>query len=192
MHPDSTVRFTLTLIAVMALSSGCSTLIGNIKPVEDKSTRYKVIDLSLTNSEWTRLGARQEDPSGRNTPETVEKTQTSDLSFQSKKTASIISLNSACREDQGDEEHSLKDFSRTLLLGISEIKTVDQKNLQIDQVAALETTVDGKLNSQPVKLRTVVLKDQDCLFDLMYVARPEHFLQNEDDFEKFISSLRLH
>jgi hypothetical protein len=42
-----------------------------------------------------------------------------------------------------------------------------------------------------MKLRTVVLRRGSCVYDLMYVARPEHFKDNEPDFAHFIASLKL-
>jgi hypothetical protein len=40
-------------------------------------------------------------------------------------------------------------------------------------------------------LRTFVLRRGDCVYDLMYVARPDRFAENEQDFSRFADSLKL-
>lgn len=165
----------------MSLLSGCSLFIGNVKPVEEKSERYDIMDLEKADADWMRLPS-QSDPA---------RTDISDLAFQSKSTASIISLNSACRPSWRGDEPNLQEFSRQLLLGITDQGQRTQDQVDVASVPALRTTVDGKMSGRTVKLQTVVLKKEECVYDLMYVAQPDRFESQNDIFSRFVASLRL-
>ncbi len=179
---------TALLVATAFFSSGCGILIGNVKPVSEKAEDYQVLDLSKGNSDWIRLDSQQDDADNH---VGEEGTARSDLAYQSQRTASIISLNSACREKFKSESHDLKEFTHQLLLGISDVKSRQQKEIQIKGNPALDTTIQGKMGDQPVKIRAVVVKNDRCLYDLMYVARPDQFAEQEQDFSRFVESLRL-
>jgi hypothetical protein len=196
------VRVFFAIIAATWLASGCSTLVGNIKPVDEKSDDYRVIDLSKENSEWEKLPAesaqQSEKPANPEDPGQGS-TESSDIAYQSKATASIISMNTACRptlkwEDkatQEQREQHLREFTRQLLLGISDIHDRKEEFIQVQSVPALKTTLVGQLSGQTTQLRTVVLRHEDCIYDLMYIARPSYFEKNEPDFARFVASLRL-
>jgi hypothetical protein len=177
---------------------GCGLLIGNVKPVEQKSDTYGIME--LPKAEWKKLdplaaGAGEESRD----PETT-KTEISDAAFQSQKSAAIISINSSCRPalaGQGgdataeESQAELRKLSYLLLLGISDFTDRTERNLTIQSVPALETTVQGKMSGAPIRLRTVVLKRDACVFDLMYMAEPTRFAASEKDFSDFVASLRV-
>jgi hypothetical protein len=179
----------LLALGVLTLSaSGCGVLLGNIKPVDEKSETYRVLNLSESNPDWKKLEPVQisaKSPDG----DPTRATDSTDLAYQSKQTASIISLNSACRP--GDSTGSLRDVSQLLFLGLTDVVEREEKQLELEKLPALQTTVQGRLNQEPVKLRAVVLRKGTCVYDLMYVSRPEHFAAQENDFTRFVSSLRL-
>ena len=114
------------------------------------------------------------------------------MTYQSQKTASIISLNSACRKRIEDTAKSLKSFTDQLILGFTDVHSRKERNLAIDQIPALETTVQGKLDNEDMILRTVVLHHKDCIYDLMHISRPKNFKTQETTFSQFTSSLKLH
>jgi hypothetical protein len=184
----------LSFVVVSCLSlgvgTGCSLLVGNVKPVDEKSDSYGVADLSRESPDrWQRLSATAEGVDAKDPAISVA--EVPDVAFQSKATSSIISLNSACRSGGETEERDLKGFTNLLFLGISDVSFREESELKLQRGPALETTIQGKLNGEPMKLRTVVLRRGDCLYDLMYVARPDQFPANETDFSHFIASLRL-
>jgi hypothetical protein len=168
--------------AALALFASSCALVGNVKPVDEKSETYQVADLSQGMGEWAKLPPQAGGSSD---------TSTSDVAYQSQKTASIISLNSACRPTFETEHRDLKTFTNLLFLGISDVTQRDERDLTVESQPALETTLKGKLNNEEMMLRTVVLRRGDCVYDLMYVARPEHFAENEADFSRFVDSLKL-
>jgi hypothetical protein len=171
-----------SLAAFLAGLSGCGLILGNVKPLTERSETYGIADLALENpSVWMQLSSTTKD----------ESQEVPDVAFQSAKTSSIISLNSACRPKFGREEQDLKSFSDQLFLGISDVTLREEKQSDFQRSHALETTIQGKLNGEPMMLRTVVLRNGNCLYDLMYIARPEVFDVHEKDFSHFVASLRL-
>lgn len=183
-------RPSAVIILSLLFFSSCSTLVGNVKPVDEKSRRYRVEELSGTN--WKKL-----DPKKLVSPDSTVDTQSdafssevSDLSYQSVKTAAIISLNSSCREGR-PQMQDLGLVTRELLLGIGDVTEKNDRTFQIEGVPALETTIAGKIGGQSTKIRTVVLSKDSCVYDIMYVSQPAKFAVHEADFTRFVSSLRL-
>jgi hypothetical protein len=175
--------FTLLLFT----QTGCSLFFGNIRPVEEKSKHYHVIDLSQKSEEWEKL-----ENQSSTTAEIPEQGSVSDTAFQSNQTAAIISLNSACKQYESKQpQQSLKKLSSELFLGITDVTFLEEKELVIQGVPALETTIRGQLSGEDTQLRAVVLQKQNCVYDLMYIARPEKFEKNLRDFSRFVSSLSL-
>lgn len=192
-------RFLLigAVAAALVFGAACSTLIGNVKPVDEKSETYGVADLARENSDWIKLSAAEQGLQNSKDPrESSDSQEIPDIAFQSKQTASIISLNSACRPNtpeniEKSDVEELRNFSQQLLLGISDVTQRDEKVMTVQKSPALETTIQGKLNGEAMMLRTVVLRRARCVYDLMYVARPERFSKQESDFSHFVASLKL-
>ena len=171
-------------ITFIVSSAGCGLLIGNVKPVDEKSDHYSFLDISKVDQEWKRINAITVDP-GR------EDTDASDLAFQSKKTASIISVNSACRIQGQSAQQDLKELTRELLFGIADVTDRQEREIEIDRQKGLETTIQGRLNGEAVKLRAIVIRKSQCAYDLTYVSRPEHFAAQESVFSRFIEAFRM-
>jgi hypothetical protein len=195
----------VSLVWACALS-GCSTigavLSPGIGPVDEKSHSYRVLDLSKDDSDWTKLDPKK--VSGDDASSDESSTEISDLAFQSKSTASIITLNSNCRDggavDGRATERELQDVSRLLLLGFTDITLREEAMLDIQGTSALQTTVKGLLPEDPSRdttkripmmLRAVVLKPKRCTYELVYISIPDHFHKKEEDFNRFVSSLLL-
>lgn len=166
--------------SILLFTTGCGVLVGNVKPVDEKASDYSITDLSVGNSDWKKLPSASE----------PDQTDVSDVSFQSEKTASIISINSACRH-AASEHHGLREYTQPLLDGISDITLRTEKSLTVSKTPALQTTVRGKLSGEPMMLDIVVLKRGGCVYDLMYVARPSAFETQRPDFSRFVESLSL-
>jgi hypothetical protein len=183
----------LSLGASIALT-GCGVLFGNVKPLAERSEDYQILDLSKNSQDWEKIPSS--DPASGVDPEEPQSTGASDVSFQARKDPSIISLNSSCRERVRSSSKDLKGFTRELLLGITDVASRTERELALQSQPALETTVQGRMASgpgqpEPVKIRVVVLRKDECVYDLMYISRPELFAAHEPDFSRFIESLRL-
>jgi hypothetical protein len=173
----------LALVLILGfLISGCGVLIGTVKPIDEKSENYSVMDLSRKNPDWQKIASQSDDQHDN---------ESTDLAYQAKSTAAIISLNSACRARVENETKDLRQLTDLLLLGISDISLREEKPLMIDGIPALETTVLGKMSKKQMKIRTVVVKKSKCLYDLMYISRPDSFALQENDFAQFKASLKL-
>ncbi|MCM0605693.1 MAG: hypothetical protein KA715_06345 [Xanthomonadaceae bacterium] len=180
----------ICVCAVLFSVSACGILIGNVKPVAEKSETYGILDLTNEDPDWSRVDSVQ--------PQQLESDakddgSITDVSFQSKKTASTITLNSTCRDSLRLRSQSLSSYTKSLFLGLSNIDYKEEKEtLMIKRgVPALQTTVRGKLNNEPVMLRAIVFKNDNCLYDLLYVARPQFFKTQEAVFKRFSESLTL-
>lgn len=177
MKRTASVYQSLLLSFLLIFTSGCGLLIGNVNPIDEKSNSYHIFDISKESKDWVKLeGSTSEGP---------------DVAFQSKKSASIISLNSACRPSFATTHKDLSSFTSLLILGISDIVARTEKNLTLQNNPALETTIEGKLNGEPVTLQTVVTKIGNCLYDVTLVSRPSHFAQDSETFAHFVTSLKL-
>lgn len=182
--------FGLILLTLGALAqSGCGVLIGNVKPVEEKSTSYGVAELSKESKDWIRLDPTKVDGSAKEDGETP--TEVSDVAYQSRKTASIISLNSACRPTLSHDQQDLRSLTNLLFLGMTNVSYRNEQGLELQGTPALQTTIRGRLNAEDMMLRTIVLRRGPCIYDLLYLARPNHFADQELDFSHFVASLRL-
>jgi len=149
-----------------------------------------VLDLAKDKPQtWRRLDANESGADARE-PETTA-TEVSDVAFQRIGSSSIIALNSACRTRLEADEKSLRDLTHELLLGISEVTQRVEQNLTIQSTPALRTSLQGRINGNPISMRTLVLRRNSCVYDLLYMAPPAKFVQDESDFDKFVASLRL-
>ena len=92
-------RISLLVAGVLlTFGSACSTvgaLVGNEKPIDQKSETYGVLDLSKSNPDWSELDPKTVGDEHANGGDTIT-SEISDVAFQSKSTAAIISLNSSC------------------------------------------------------------------------------------------------
>ena len=103
--------------------TSCSTLVGNVKPVDQKSDDYGVLDLAQENpAVWRRLSEKQLQPKDAQigTNKKAFSSEITDIAYQSLKTSAIISLNSSCREGR-ESISDLAPYLRELLLGITEV-----------------------------------------------------------------------
>lgn len=177
----------IILIALALTLSGCGVLIGNVKPSDYKSESYGISQLDRDEpGTWKKLDTQ---PASSDADASVS--EIPDASYQSKSNSSIISINSACRDGREKHSQSLRDFTRQLLLGMTDLDLNQEKETSLQNVPALETTLRGKMNGESVMLRSMVLQKKDCVYDLLYIARPEQFPTHESDFAKFVSSLRI-
>jgi hypothetical protein len=181
-------------ISVMIMTvSACSTLVGNVKPVDQKSTDYGVLDLARENpAVWKKLSEAQLQPKDAQigTNKTAFSSEITDLAWQSQKTFGIISLNTSCREGR-PTANDLKPYLRELLLGISDITEREESTRQVSGQEALQAIIAGKMAGESTKIKALVLAKENCIYDLMYISRPERFNAHDADFNRFVSSLRL-
>lgn len=178
---------TLILSSFFVLTSGCGTLIGNRKPVEEKSESYDVTNLSKESHDWEKL-----DQEKSSTPSTAS----SDIAYQSKRTSSIISLISACRPIREffgkSTQEDLRFLTDPLFMGASEVNSRKEQNLIIQGRPALQTIFSGRIENKEIMIQAVVLRSQTCTYEMLYSSRPQTFGNDEKTFTHFVSSFRIH
>lgn len=177
---------------LLASGPGCGLLIGNIKPVDERSDHYGVAALDKENPKvWSKLTPAQEGASSLD-PETTT-TEIPDVAFQSAQTAAVVSINSSCRPSTETEspQSDLRVLANQLTYGITDISHRAERNLTVQSLPALETQLQGRMNGNDISLKAIVLKKNTCIYDLLYMAPPAHFADNEPDFDHFVASLRL-
>ncbi len=172
------------VVLLLVIHTACGILLGNVKPVEEKSKNYEVLNLSSEDSDWLRVP-------GDKTSEANAK-GVFDMAYQSKATASIISLNSACRAQPVEQTPvALKTLARPLFFGVSDVTLREEKDLTIAKGPAFETTIRGNLGAKEMIMRAVVLHRSGCIYDLMLIAQPKYFMECEAAFSHFVASLKI-
>jgi hypothetical protein len=196
-------RYTVTFSGAALISlflTGCATFLGSGRPVEEKSFHYRISDLAQWNADWVREGDPENltsDTKGVSDP--GADSALADRSYRSEKTGSIITLNTICRPSHASLPKGvepLRELSRTLFLGISDIKSSSEREIQVQGVTALERTLEGRLQVSPtqtkaMKLQTLVLLHEQCLFDFVLASAPSRFGQDVEAFRRWTESLRF-
>jgi hypothetical protein len=185
-------------ISLCALGTlqGCGLLVGNVRPVDEKSDDVDYLNITREFPDWKKLSAPPREIGDTQDPDTTDQF---DVAFQRPTTSSVISLNSACRPSQkwGDTQNQeqqvlrLKEVTQQLLLGFSGVSNREERLTQLDGGLALETTMQGRMADRTVKIRAVVSRRGDCVYDLMYISRPDTFGTDEPAFARFVASLKL-
>lgn len=176
------------LICFTSLHSGCGLIFGGDQRVDNKSHDYTVVRLDRDSSdEWRRLSQAPD------TKEHAVPQEMGDVAYESKKTGSIISLNSVCQEYR---DATLEELTRYLLLGINTHGPVKSQDIRVDDTKALESTVNANMavknnagattETIPVRVRAVVLSKGGCTYDFMLIARPNDFPKMTPTFERFL------
>jgi len=178
--------YILFLTLLLFQLHGCGILVGNVKPLTEKSSSYHLLKLDdLAPSEWKKISSQQisydkEEPD----------ISSPDVTYQSLKNSSIISLNSSCKTN-ASKPQTLEKITDLLLLGISNIKDKKQNSMSINSLPALETSLIGVLNNQKVSIKTVITRYGNCVYDFMYIAQPHDSDVYTAIFSQFIASFNV-
>ena len=179
--------FRLAVLGMFFLECGCSVLLGNVRPHDEKSKSYTVLDLARANpAEWTRL----------------EDSALADTAFQARKGGGVLAVLSSCRSTKcrpGAERSiaELRKQSGPLLRGMTDVTLKREQLREVNGVPALETTTVGMMNlgpgraAGPVVVQSVVLHWNDCGYELLGVSAPEAFEALSAKFSEFVDSFHL-
>src|SRR5690348_5401264 len=117
---------------LLLLGAGCSLFLGNIKPVEEKSKDYQVLDLKAYDPDWIPFEAKL------------------DRAYRSKQTGATVSLNSSCKNYPSPKKRDLKALTNELLLGITKIISQKQQMIDLHGISALKTTTQGIIEGENI------------------------------------------
>jgi hypothetical protein len=187
------------LIWTWCFTSSCTSLIfGNVKPFEGKATNYLISDLSST-GRWSSLkeySAGKDRVSSEAPEDGGILSDHSDLSYVSKSSHALISLNSACKNYNAHnlQQKSLENLTDELLhgtLNASSPISQETKRLTLERMEALKTTTRGQIGDQNYVIQTVVLRATHCVYDFILISHPPSFTQDEKEFSQFVASFRI-
>lgn len=105
------------------------------------------------------------------------------LTFHDRASNGSIDVYAKCGEDRLDT--SLVALRTQLLIGFTERTFREEKVVPFDRREALHSIVDAKLDGVPVSLDLYVYKKNGCVYDIVYVARPQSFESGVQSFEAF-------
>lgn len=89
--------------------------------------------------------------------------------FRERETQATITVSSWCKSAFSDEP--LKDLDRELYHGLSKVRVLDSQTVKLAHFDARRTTAIGEFDGRAVRLRTYVLKLNECVFDFAYVTK---------------------
>lgn len=105
------------------------------------------------------------------------------INFRNDSLGSTISTDAFC--DHAFDDAPLNALTNHLFAGLQDIKVEKQAPFVMSDRGALRTTLKASLDGVPVKIETIVVKKDWCLFDFYLVSPPENFAQAIPDFENF-------
>jgi hypothetical protein len=179
MKSNYSLRF--SFLAVFLFLNGCSVLVGQVKPVEEKAAKVPFTDVTVIAPNWKRLEIPGRTKNADDIP---------DAAWQSSKTAAVISLNSACRQTP-DDSADLKEVTRVLLSQWDRLTILTEEEKTLSGFPALETEAEGKYLGRDRKFKTTVVKTSTCVYDIVYLSPVKTFTEELSVFERFRDSLNL-
>jgi hypothetical protein len=153
--------------------SSCSILVGNIKPTYNHSTSYSVLSLESYYLEWKQINDLS-----------------SDLVYQSEKTKSRIALTTLCKKDHIISQ-DVKTLSNELLHTLEDAKIEEQTTIQLAEKNAYSSIYSGNIQGEMRIINTVVLVNDQCIYDFILISQEKFMPADKLIFEKFVRSFQL-
>jgi len=111
------------------------------------------------------------------------------INFRNDEFKSTLSTDTFC--DQAFDDTPLNALTRHLFAGLQEVKIEKETPFMMNDRGALRTSLKASLDGVPVRIETVVIKKDWCLFDFYLVSPPENFSSALPDFEKFYQGFQF-
>ncbi len=105
--------------------------------------------------------------------------------FYNPELKATLSTDAFC--DQAYNDSSLKQLTRHLFAGLQDLKILEEKDFILDGRGALQTSLEAKLDGVPVRVNTVVVKKDWCLFDFYLVSEAGNYERALQDFTGFFN-----
>ena len=168
------------------LLSGCSVLLGNVRPVEETAplSQQKASEATLA-APWLQISQKKDSsnaPSSFSTPE---------MHFQNQETGSTLAFTSGCRKSYRKTQPSLRKIAQQLGSGLINIQKREQIDIEVQGIPALRNTVTGMASGKEVTIHNVIFTREACVYDLTLVSLRRHFESDRGAFEKVLATLPL-
>lgn len=113
-----------------------------------------------------------------------------DLELRHRSASAGLAANAVCGERT--IRHSSRVLARQLLVGVRDRSVIERGEVDVAGRPAVRAVVDGRVEGSEARVRieTVVVKDDRCVYDFMYVAPVATFAATRPDFHRFVDSFR--
>ena len=105
------------------------------------------------------------------------------IMFKHKERDASVSVSSFCKGSFDDAALSL--LSDQALYGVTNQKNIRRTSIRLADREALRSVTNGRLDGVDLTIDTVTLKMNECVFDFVYVSKPDEYGLDKADFEKF-------
>jgi len=132
-------------------------------------------------------GYRVEIPGGQWAPVAASP---ADLELRHRSSSAAMAANAVCESSVA--RRPTRALARQLSIGIRERHVIEHGEIEVAGRSAVHAVVDGRLEGSDdrVRIETLVLTDERCVYDLMYAAPPAAFPELRSDFARFVESFR--
>ena len=110
-----------------------------------------------------------------------------DLAFRDDARQGSVLFNVRC--GQPDDDAPLSSLTEHLIMGTTERTFETEEVIPFDHREAMHSVMRAKLDGVPMQYDIYVMKKDGCLYDVVYVAPPDHFAEGAADFERFAKGL---
>lgn len=107
-----------------------------------------------------------------------------DLAFYDRELDAMIMVNSECPMEH---DAPLKVAANTLVMGFTERQTLREELVPLAGREALHRRLRAKLDGVPLTLDLFVVKKDECLYDLVYLAPPDRAGRGVADFGRLVA-----
>ncbi|MFQ5804418.1 MAG: hypothetical protein ACE5JQ_16125 [Candidatus Methylomirabilales bacterium] len=108
-----------------------------------------------------------------------------DLALRDTRSAASMAVAVSCPEK---ETGPLPSLVRHLYFGLRQVKRLRQERIELDGALGLDTVITGSWDGTSVQIRSVVMRREGCLYDLLYVSPSNAFGSRSADFDGFVDS----
>jgi hypothetical protein len=91
-----------------------------------------------------------------------------------------------------DDDAPLAILTQNLIMGTTDRDFESQEVVPFDRREAMHTRLRAKLDGVPMQYDIYVMKKDGCLYDLVFVAPPDHFVEGAADFGRFVAGTHTH
>jgi hypothetical protein len=106
------------------------------------------------------------------------------LAFRDDTRDATIAVNGRCGLD--GEDVPLAALTQHLFLAFTDREILEQKVVPMDGREGMNTLLSAKLDGVPKKFNVWVLKKDGCVYDFLYIARPDRFDKGVTEFDRFV------
>lgn len=111
-----------------------------------------------------------------------------DVAFRDESTSAVIMANAVC---ETYEDAPLESLTKHLLIGFTDRRILEQKEMMLDQRAALMTTLLAELDGVDVKMSLCVIKKNMCVYDLSLTSPVATYEQSARDYATLVAGFEV-